>query len=57
MNCLHAGSCELPQEVELVITGLQSFTAQGRESLPHRDVPNGKVSLELVRIPSRNQKF
>ena len=31
-------------------TGLQSSAAQDCELLPHRNVPNGEVSLELVRI-------
>ena len=29
---------------------MQSVTAQGCESLSHRDVPNGELSVELVRI-------
>ena len=33
------------------------LTAQGCESWSHRYVPNGDVSLQLVRIRSRKEKF
>ena len=58
VDCLHQSSCKLAHRNELAITGLLRFiaqgcrAAQGCESLSHRDVPKGVLSLELVRIPS-----
>ena len=53
---LHSGLSLRSQGCIASCTGLQFLTEQGCESLPHRDVPNGEVSLKLVRIPSRKRK-